>query len=747
MHNRKLDKLNGPRPAQNPVRYWVDIFAVSQHQHWKCPQTKGTYCQACEEAHSDMPDWEKMQTVNENESESFGFRRVIEHTSETLVVMDPWDQPRPPTRIWCLFEIFETHRAKHKVRVLLNAKQAHDMQLNLFANFAAITSTIQKINVEYANAFDAKDLKNIFAAIEESDGKKEGLNRIVQSEMLRWLAGRGAEFLDKTDPEVTTSTTRTTTTITTTWKERWDDLKNDGYHERYGCCANCGLSVGMWLQSYPRFFEIFGFVSWGFLVLLTLLLTAGMWVGASSDSTLKIIEYSILGTMIALVLQAIVLLVCIWIARDMQLKMTFSKRISTMESWLEYGFGFFFGWSWLPGVLLCLSTNIFGQHRAALYYLLALFPFALLMYTIMFASALVIIRADLTFAVGKLFLELYCSTGNLDDLNRAIEALKNSHQNFVGSHSRWSADPCVYYVAPWLIYALLIRHHCDPTQEDDYMEANKIRSEVVSARKRHGRASRCFFWCCNVSGRGNFSAKAVSIVIREVARRTGYDGRGFFWPLQYYEKNRVAGYDSVPIHAAWLQLEAHCYLSFAKTFDIYNENPLEKAAVLFQEAATVGLACREGKFWYHETNMERKDCDGNYIAGTSPFAPLCHLAGIKEEQLTQREETRGGGIGMGINPPGMMSIRAPLLEAQGQEKNMLERNWKHEQRFDKAKKCCTWPLTFLTCYLLFVSLFFNLLCGIPGYRVALGNNGPHRNGTDALTKLCLGSWAWGLDPA
>ena len=77
MHNRKLDKLNGPRPAQNPVRYWVDIFAVSQHQHWKCPQTKGTYCQACEEAHSDMPDWEKMQTVNENESESFGFRRVM----------------------------------------------------------------------------------------------------------------------------------------------------------------------------------------------------------------------------------------------------------------------------------------------------------------------------------------------------------------------------------------------------------------------------------------------------------------------------------------------------------------------------------------------------------------------------------------------------------------------------------------------------------------------------------------------
>ena len=146
MHNRKLDKLNGPRPVQHPVRYWVDIFAVSQHQHWKCPQTKDTYCQACEEAHSDMPDWEKMQTVNENESESFGFRRVIEHTSETLVVMDPWDQPRPPTRIWCLFEIFETHRAKHKVRVLLNAKQEHDMQLNLFANFAAITSTIQKIN-------------------------------------------------------------------------------------------------------------------------------------------------------------------------------------------------------------------------------------------------------------------------------------------------------------------------------------------------------------------------------------------------------------------------------------------------------------------------------------------------------------------------------------------------------------------------------------------------------------------------
>ena len=37
-----------------------------------------------------------------------GFERVIRHAGRTLLLMDPWDNPRLPTRVWCLYECYTT---------------------------------------------------------------------------------------------------------------------------------------------------------------------------------------------------------------------------------------------------------------------------------------------------------------------------------------------------------------------------------------------------------------------------------------------------------------------------------------------------------------------------------------------------------------------------------------------------------------------------------------------------------------
>ena len=331
-----------------PKKYWVDIFAVSQHQHWKCPKSKSYQkCQACKEANADMmktDDIDETKIIeNSNETktkESYGFRRVIQKTKETLVIMDPWNQPRPPTRIWCLFEMFETNKAKHPIKIILNAKQEHDMQLNLFAYFSMVTSTIKKIDVQYANAFDAKDRVNIFKAIECGGGKQK-LNNVVRSEMLRWLAGKGKNYLDLTDPEVPTTKSNFRT---------YEDMKLSGYHKKYGRCGCCALNLGLLLQKYPSFIQYFGFVSMLFLSLFALLLTVGVWMVGIYDGTssgplvLTVVEYLLVIFFLILLLLATLVLFCLYVIRDMQIRITFNKYISTMESWLEYGFGFCFGW-------------------------------------------------------------------------------------------------------------------------------------------------------------------------------------------------------------------------------------------------------------------------------------------------------------------------------------------------------------------------------------------------------------------
>ena len=88
-----------PADAAKPF-YWVDIFAINQHT----PATTGLgtcqgvghTCYGCNAIKVDLPAWETMQA-----SHDVGFERVIRKTKKTLLVMEPWFRPRPPTRVWC----------------------------------------------------------------------------------------------------------------------------------------------------------------------------------------------------------------------------------------------------------------------------------------------------------------------------------------------------------------------------------------------------------------------------------------------------------------------------------------------------------------------------------------------------------------------------------------------------------------------------------------------------------------------
>jgi hypothetical protein len=113
--------------------YWVDIFAVNQGEHWKnkehClkdPKDPSVACPACTAAVEDMPDWKTMQTT------SGGFKQVISASPHTLILMEPWFRPRPPTRVWCLYESYVSLKQPNgSLKVLLSNMQKRKMQRDL----------------------------------------------------------------------------------------------------------------------------------------------------------------------------------------------------------------------------------------------------------------------------------------------------------------------------------------------------------------------------------------------------------------------------------------------------------------------------------------------------------------------------------------------------------------------------------------------------------------------------------------
>ena len=184
--------------GEPPPYYWVDIFAVNQHlaiPPWRCTSGVGPGCPGCAAVAADMHDW---ATADPNRPK--GFERVIGATRHTLVLMEPWDSPRPPTRVWCLFEQYTTLAKNGRLEVVLGRQQQRDLQRSLDLRFEAVAAAVRNIDARLADATVAADKEAIFSAIEGLPGGFEGLNRAAQQAQQQWLAAAAAGVVQRTDP-------------------------------------------------------------------------------------------------------------------------------------------------------------------------------------------------------------------------------------------------------------------------------------------------------------------------------------------------------------------------------------------------------------------------------------------------------------------------------------------------------------------------------------------------------------------
>jgi len=142
--------------------FWFDLFINNQHQapnlsyKWWCIQ----------------------------------FKQAIRSFGKVVLILEPWSDPIPFKRAWCLWEIFCTIVTHSEFNVAMCEDQHNDFNLRLVKDFEQIRLSLSKIDARRADASNKEDRDKIFAAIRDADGFLK-LNERVIGKMREWLLNAG----------------------------------------------------------------------------------------------------------------------------------------------------------------------------------------------------------------------------------------------------------------------------------------------------------------------------------------------------------------------------------------------------------------------------------------------------------------------------------------------------------------------------------------------------------------------------
>ena len=108
---------------------------------------------------------------------------VIGAIGHTVLLMEPWHAPKPLERVWCVYEVFETHQRGARLTVSMGAAAAADFEVELVNNFESIAGKMACVDMRKASAYNPEDKTRIMAQVNESVGVS-ALNAVV-IELLR----------------------------------------------------------------------------------------------------------------------------------------------------------------------------------------------------------------------------------------------------------------------------------------------------------------------------------------------------------------------------------------------------------------------------------------------------------------------------------------------------------------------------------------------------------------------------------
>lgn len=178
-----LDALEG-KADSNRVYLWNDIFVVNQHR---------------------ANDLQQAWWVN-------SFAKAVAIIGRTLLVADPYAEPEPLKRSWCLWEIYSTLEGTDSgevdgagrvdsalnwagLRVALPPAQVEAFDADLAHNLDAVRAAVERIDVRRATAFKPTDQAHIHNTIAASSGGFVLVNSRIRERLIGWLLRKADDTL------------------------------------------------------------------------------------------------------------------------------------------------------------------------------------------------------------------------------------------------------------------------------------------------------------------------------------------------------------------------------------------------------------------------------------------------------------------------------------------------------------------------------------------------------------------------
>eukprot|EP00049_Salpingoeca_infusionum_P019368 m.361582 g.361582 ORF g.361582 m.361582 type:complete len:760 (+) comp19698_c0_seq1:87-2366(+) len=154
------------------------------------------------EAHDKTYFWFDLFINNQNVVTSYSynwwtttFKSSIASIGRVLVVMQPWSDPIPLTRAWCLWEMYCAISQQVDLSILIPKSEATGFRNGVLGNFRAVLDVMTHVNAEKAEAWNLSDRDMIFNAIKQDVGF-DHLNALVKGHMRKWLLDTSEGFID-----------------------------------------------------------------------------------------------------------------------------------------------------------------------------------------------------------------------------------------------------------------------------------------------------------------------------------------------------------------------------------------------------------------------------------------------------------------------------------------------------------------------------------------------------------------------
>ena len=139
------------------------------------------------------------------------FKSAITTIGHTVVVFQPWADPLPMTRAWCIFEMYSAMTSGVRLDVVLPETEKASLRAAVLADPSAVNKVLVDVDANKAECFKEEDRVQIFAAIDMMPGGMHRLNAEMKGMLRKWAVSTVHDFCgSEADADATATATATT---------------------------------------------------------------------------------------------------------------------------------------------------------------------------------------------------------------------------------------------------------------------------------------------------------------------------------------------------------------------------------------------------------------------------------------------------------------------------------------------------------------------------------------------------------